>query len=152
MKNEIKKTVIVSILALGLLVGPAFAQNANTTQQQQMNNNMMGGGMQGGGMMGRGMQGRGMQGNGMMGQGNWNNMGCNGMMGGSMMNQMTPNQQQSFMDATTELRQKMIDLRFAYREAMRNPNTDPKELAKIEKQMLDIRSQMMGKMENMQAK
>lgn len=132
MKNELKKTVIVSILALGLLAGPAFAQNANTTQQQQMNNNMMGGGM--------------------MGQGKWNNMGCNGMMGGSMMNQMTPNQQQSFMDATTELRQKMIDLRFAYREAMRNPNTNPKELAKIEKQMLDIRSQMMGKMENMQAK
>ena len=100
--------------------------------------------------MGQGMQGNGMMGGGMMGQGNWNNMGCNGMMGGAMMNQMTPNQQQSFMDATAELRQKMIDLRFAYREAMRNPNTDPKDLAEIEKKMLDIRSQMISKMENLQ--
>lgn len=148
MKNELKKTVIVSILAFGLLTGPAFAQNANTIQpQQQVNNNMMGGGM-----MGQGMQGGGMMGRGMMGQGNWNNMGCNGMMGGAMMNQMTPNQQQSFMDATAVLRQKMIDLRFAYREAMRNPDTDPKDLAKIEKQMLDIRSQMISKMENLQTK
>ena len=153
MKNEIKKTVIVSILAFGLLAAPVFGQNSNTTQpQQQMQGNMMGGGMMGQGMQGGGMMGQGMQGRGMQSQGNWNNMGCNGMMGGSMMNRMTPNQQQSFMNETTELRQKMIDLRFAYREAMRNPNTDPKELAKIEKQMLDIRSQMMGKMENMQTK
>ncbi len=104
MKNEIKKTVIVSILAFGLLAAPAFGQNSNTAKpQQQMQGNMMGGGM-----MGQGMQGGGMMGQGMQSQGNWNNMGCNGMMGGSMMNRMTPNQQQSFMNETTELRPKMV--------------------------------------------
>jgi len=139
MKKKMKKTAIISILVLGLFAVPVFAHNTNSPQQQ-MNSNMMG----------QGMQGNGMMGGGMMGQGNWNNMGCNGMMGGAMMNQMTPNQQQSFMDATAELRQKMIDLRFAYREAMRNPNTDPKDLAEIEKKMLDIRSQMISKMENLQ--
>ncbi len=135
MKKEIKKSIIASILALGFFAGPAFAQNSDTTEQrQQMGGNMMG--MQGG-MMG------------MQGQGNWGGMGCNGMMGGGMMNQMTPGQQQAFMNQTTELRQEMMELRFAYGEAMRNSATDPKELAKIEKQMLDIRSQMMGKMENL---
>jgi hypothetical protein len=55
------------------------------------------------------------------------------------------------MNQTTELRKKMIDLRFAYWEAMRAPNPDPKQLAKIEKQMLEVRSQMMDKMANIQS-
>ncbi len=153
MKKEIKKTVIVSILALGLLTGPALAQNSNTTQpQQQMNSNMMGGGMQGG-MMNKSMMNGGMMGQGMMGgnQGNWGGMGCNGMMGGAMMNQMTSGQQQAFMDQTTDMRKEMMDLRFDYMEAMRSSNTDPKDLARIEKQMLELRTKMMGKMENLQA-
>jgi hypothetical protein len=142
MKKEIKKTVIASILALGLFAGPAFAQTSGTSQpQQQMGGNMMG--MQGQGMMG------GNQGNWGKNQGNWDGMGCNGMMGGAMMNHMTPVQQQTFMNQTTGLRQEMIKLRSAYAEAMRNPATDPKELAKIEKQMLAIRSQMMDEMENL---
>ena len=152
MKKEIKKTVIVSILALGLLTGPVLAHNSNTTQpQQQMNGNMQGGNMQGG-MMGD-MMGMGMHGKGMMGgkQGNWGGMGCNGMMGGTMMNQMTSGQQQAFMDQTTDMRKEMMDLRFDYMEAMRNPNTNPKNLAKIEKQMLELRTKMMGEMENLQA-
>jgi hypothetical protein len=153
MKKEIKKTVIISILALGLLTGPALAQNSNTTQpQHQMNGNMMGGDMQGGGMQG-GMMNKGMMNGGMMGgnQGKWGGMGCNGMMGGAMMNQMTPGQQQAFMDQTTDMRKEMMDLRYDYMEAMRNPNTNPKDLAKIEKQMLELRTKMMGKMENLQA-
>ena len=146
MKKETKKIVITSILALGLLAGPAFAQTSDTKQpQQMMGGNMMGGGMQGG-MMG-------MRGQGMMGgnQGNWGGMGCNGMMGGAMMNQMTPGQQQAFMNQTTELRQEMMELRFAYGEAMRNPATNPKDLAKIEKKMLELRIKMMDKMENLHA-
>jgi hypothetical protein len=119
----------------------------------------MGGGMQSG-MMGMqsgmmGMQGgmMDMQGQGMMGgnQGNWDGMGCNGMMGGAMMNKMTPGQQQDFMNQTTELRKEMMDLRFAYGEAMRNPATTPKDLANIEKNMLELRIKMMGKMQNLQA-
>jgi hypothetical protein len=88
----------------------------------------------------------------MMGgnQGQWGGMGCNGMMDGSMMKQMTPGQQQTFMNQTTELRKQMMELRFAYREAMRNPDTSPGDLARIEKQMLELRTKMMGKMENMQ--
>ncbi|MFT5702328.1 MAG: hypothetical protein ACI8ZB_005245 [Desulforhopalus sp.] len=140
MKKEINKIVIASILVLGLFAGPAFAQTSGTTQPRQQ----MGGGMQSG-MMG-------MQGQGMMGgnQGNWDGMGCNGMMGGAMMNKMTPGEQQDFMNQTTELRKEMMDLRFAYGEAMRNPATTPKDLANIEKNMLELRIKMMGKMQNLQ--
>jgi hypothetical protein len=146
MKNEINKIVIASTMILSLFVGPALAQTSGSTQPQQQ----MGGGMQGGMM---GMQGQGMMGGnwGMMGgnQGNWGGMGCNGMMGGSMMNQMTPSQQQEFMNQTTELRKEMMDLRYAYGEAMRK-SASPKDLAKIEKQMLELRMKMMEKMQNLQ--
>jgi len=158
MKKEMRKIVITSIMALGLLAGPGFAQTSDTTQpQQMMNGGMQGGmmGMQGQGMMDRGMQGgmMGMRGQGMMGgnQGNWGGMGCNGMMGGAMMNQMTPAQQQDFMNQTVDLRQEMMTLHFAYREAMRNPAANPKDLAKIEKKMLELRIKMMDKMETLQA-
>lgn len=132
MKKETKKIVITSILALGLLSGSAFAQTSDTTQPHQM---------------------MGMQRQGMMGenQGNWAEMGCNGMMGGAMMNQMTLGQRQAFMNQTTELRQEMMELRIDYGEAIRNPATNPKDLAKIEKKMLELRIKMMGKMENLQA-
>jgi hypothetical protein len=151
MKKEINKIVIASILVLGLFAGPAFAQTSGTTQPRQQ----MGGGMQSGmmGMQGQGMMG-GNQGNwGMMGgnQGDWDGMGCSGMMGGAMMNHMTPGQQQEFMNQTTELRKEMMDLRYAYGEAMRNPATTPKDLANIEKNMLELRIKMMGKMQNLQA-
>ncbi|TKB11353.1 hypothetical protein [Desulforhopalus sp. IMCC35007] len=153
MKKEIKKIAIASILVLGLFAGPAFAHTSDTKlPRQQMGGNMMGGGMQSGMM---GMQGgmMGMQGQGMMGgnQGDWDGMGCNGMMGGTMMNKMTPGQQQDFMNQTTELRKEMMELRFAYGEAMRNPATSPKDLANIEKNMLELRIKMMGKMQNLQA-
>ncbi|MBW1635093.1 MAG: hypothetical protein JRC87_05570 [Deltaproteobacteria bacterium] len=150
MKKDIKKNVIASVMVLGLLAAPVFAHNSGTTQQpgQQMQGGMMGGGMQqGGGTMNRGMMGSGMMGG---KQGNWSGMGCNGMMGGAMMNQMTPGQQQTYMDQTSDLRKQMMDLRFDYRDAMRNPKTTPQELAKIEKQMLELRSQMIGKIENLQ--
>ncbi len=144
MKKEMKTIVIVSILAIGLFAVHAFAQNNNNTQsQQQMYGNRMHGGMM---MGGGGMHGGMMGGN----QGQWGGMGCNGMMGGSMMNQMTPGQQQTFMNQTTELRKQMMELRFSYMEAMRNPDTSPGDLARIEKQMLELRTKMMGKMENMQ--
>ena len=139
MKKEI---IIASIMAIGLFAGPAFAQTSDTKQpQQQLGGNMMD------------MHGQGMMGGGMMGgnQGHWDGMGCNGMMGGAMMNKMTPSQQQDFMNQTTELRKEMEELRFAYQEAMRAPNTSPKDLAKIEKQMLELRTKMIGKMENLPA-
>lgn len=154
MKKKMKTTVIASMLAIGLIAGTAIGQtgtDTTTQQQQQMRGNMMGGGMMGPGM-GGGMMGRGMMGGGMMGgQGNWG-MGCNGMMGGMMMNQMSPEQQQGFMNQTTDLRKQMMEKRFAYMEAMRNPDTTPQDLAKIEKEMLDLRSKMMDKMGTLQGK
>lgn len=151
MKMGLKTTVIASMLAVGLIAGNGIAQtetDTTTPQQQQMRGNMMGGGMMGPGMMGRGMMGgQGGQG----GQGTWG-MGCNGMMGGMMMNQMSLGQQQDFMNQTTELRKQMMEKRFAYMEAMRNSDTTPQDLAKIEKEMLDLRSKMMDKMVTMQGK
>ncbi len=175
MKKELIRTIAASIMAMGFFAGIAFAQAGNTApaQQRTYNRNMMGnGGMYQGGMMnGRRMNGgmmgggyqNGYRGNmrsgGMMGGyhngyrgGMWNGMGCNGMMGGAMMNRMTPATQQKFMDQTTNLRKQMMDLRFAYRNAMYNNNTTPEDLAKIEKQMLDVRTKMMDKMEKLQTK
>lgn len=166
MKKEIKATVITAILAIGLMAGAAIAQagtdTSTNTQQQPMSGNMMNGGMngrmmqgnmmQGGGMMhGNMMDGNMMDGN-MMGWQNDGGMGCNGMMGGMMMNTMTPGQQQEFMNQTVELRKQMMEQRFTYMEAMRNPNTSPDDLAKIEKGMLELRIKMMDKMNNVQKK
>jgi hypothetical protein len=69
-----------------------------------------------------------------------------------MMNQMSPGQQQDFMNQTTDLRKQMMEKRFAYMEAMRNSDTTPQDLIKIEKEMLDLRSKMMDKMGTMQGK
>ena len=148
MKQETRKIIIASILALGFFSAVAFAQTSgNMQQQQQRYGHMMGGGMYGNMMGNGGMYGN-MMGSGMMG--NWNGMGCGGMMGGTMMDRMTPDQQQNFMNQTTELRKQMMELRFAYREALRNPDTSSQDLAGIEKQMLELRTKMMGKMETMQ--
>ena len=170
MKMGMKTTVIASILAIGLIAGNGLAQTETKTtpqqhhetettpsQNQQMSGNMMGRGMMGSGMMGGGMMGRGMMGHGMMGKGMMGGqgrmgMGCNGMMGGMMMNRMSPEMQQQFMDQTTDLRKQMMEQRFAYMEAMRNSETTPQDLAKIEKDMLDLRSKMMDKMGAMQGK
>ena len=158
MKMGMKTTVIASLLAIGLIAGNGLAQtgtDAATPQQQQIHGNMMGPGMMYGGMMGRGMMGPGMMHSGMMGgQGGqgFRAMGCNGMMGGMMMNRMSPEQQQKFMDQTTDLRKQMMEKRFAYMEAMRNSDTTLQDLAKIEKEMLDLRSKMMDDMSAMQGK
>ena len=173
MKMGMKTTVIASLLAIGLIAGNGLAQtgtDAATPQQQQIRGNMMGPGMMYGGMMGRGMMGSGMMYGGMMGRGmmgpgmmhggmmggqggqGFRGMGCNGMMGGMMMNRMSPEQQQKFMDQTTDLRKQMMEKRFAYMEAMRNSDTTLQDLAKIEKEMLDLRSKMMDDMSTMQGK
>jgi len=74
------------------------------------------------------------------------------MMGGMMMNRMSPEQQQKFMDQTTDLCKQMMEKRFAYMEAMRNSDTTLQDLAKIEKEMLDLRSKMMDNIGTMQRK
>ncbi len=135
MKKEMKAVAIASILTVGLFAGSAIAQPGNNNQQNM--GGMMNGGMMNGGRMGN--------------QGTWG-MGCNGMMGGVMMSQMSPGQQQEFMNQTIDLRKKMMEKRFSYMEAMRNPETTPQDLAKIEKEMLQLRTEMMDKMNTLQGK
>ncbi len=139
--NTMKTKLFASILAFGLLTGTAIAQTGTASTQTHhgamMNGQMMGPGMMNGQMMGPGMMG----------------MGCNGMMGGGMMMQkMSPEQRQKFMNQTHALRKQMMEKRFAYMEAMRNPTTTPQDLAKIEKEMLQLRTQMMDKMSTMHSK
>ncbi len=133
MKKEMKAVALASMLALGLFAGTAIVQPAGAQQMGDMTE----GRMMSGGMMG--------------GQSTWG-MGCNGMMGGAMMSQMSPGQQQEFMNQTVDLRKKMMEKRFSYMEAMRNPETTPQDLAKIEKEMLQLRTEMMDKMNTLQGK
>ncbi len=148
MKTTTMKTkLFASILAFGLLAGTAIAQTGTASASPQthhnamMNGQMMGPGMMNGPMMGPGMMNGKMMGPGMMG------MGCNGMMWN-----MTPQQRQEFMNQTRALRKQMMEKRFDYMEAMRNPATTPQDLAKIEKEMLELRAQMMDKMGSMHSK
>ena len=166
MKMGMKTTCIAAMLAIGLIAGTAVAETKTDTTsppQQQMRGTMMHGGMMGGGMMGPGMMHGGMMGGGMMGPGmmhggmmgggqdNWA-MGCSGMMGRALVSRTSPGQQQEFMNQTVELRKQMMEKRFAYMEAMRNPDTSPQDLAKIEKGMLELRTKMMDKMTSLQGK
>ena len=45
---------------------------------------------------------------------------------------------QKFLDTTKDLRKNMLDLRFEYAEAYRNPKTDRETLAKLEGQLNDL--------------
>jgi hypothetical protein len=78
----------------------------------------------------------------MMGQG----MG-HGMMGGGVLNHMSADSQQKFLNDTKEMRQKMHMLRFDYMEALRNPKTNLKDLGDMGQKMLDIRKDMIKKVE-----
>ena len=163
MKIRIQSIIIVSVLVFGLLIGTANGQTTKETNSSQpsmrgemMSGNnmmrgqvsgapqrswksgcrgMMGSGMMSSGMMGSGMMGSGMMGSGMMGSG----MMGSGMMSSGMMGRMHPDQQQQFLDETKSLRKEMVGLRFDYKEAMRDQSTTPKDLAKIEKSILELR-------------
>jgi len=144
---KLTTTLITALFTLGLLSGPAMAQSAGsahptTPSHQRMHADTMGGDMDMG-MMGMGM----MHGNRMDWQSEQWNRGCMGMMGGFMMSIMSPDQQQQFLDATRDLRRQMLELRFSYLETMRDPKATPADLARIESKMLDIRKQMMAKLE-----
>ncbi|BCO10757.1 hypothetical protein GF1_31330 [Desulfolithobacter dissulfuricans] len=150
MKKVTKKTVITSILALGLAATTALAQPFHNTDhnsgsgQPLAQRTMMG--------MGPGMMVPGMMG------GQWHRggmgMGCNPMMGGGMMGMMGPGMmgglQQKFLDQTVDLRKQMMEKRFEYMEALRKPDTKPQDLAAIEKDMLDLRTRMMEQMNSLQ--
>jgi peptidoglycan hydrolase CwlO-like protein len=168
--REMKKTFFITVLVLGLLSAYSYAE----MEGHMMHQGMMGGpgseeheGVPGeymmnpymmGGMMGRGMMGGcgmmgGMMGRGMMG-------GCD-MMGGGMMGSgmmggcgMGPGmwgygyQQkafQKFLDDTKDLRKELHNLKFEYFEAVRNPDSKPEDIDKLEKEMNELQKKIYEK-------
>ncbi|MBU4033670.1 MAG: hypothetical protein KKG34_02625, partial [Proteobacteria bacterium] len=53
-----------------------------------------------------------------------------------------PEDQQKFLDATTDLRKKMHDTQFEYAEAARNPKTTKADLLKKKKELWDIQQKI----------
>ena len=105
---------------------------------QHMMGGMMGPGMMGGyGMMGSGhmggMMGQGHMGGGMMGSGH-----MGGMMGGYGYRGNNPEAYKKYLDDTVDLRKKLHNKMFEYREVLRDPDTTRKSLLKIEKEMMDL--------------
>jgi len=167
-----KKVFFITVLVLGLLSTYGFAG----MEGHMMHQGMMGGsGSEGhegmpdeymmnpymmGGMMGRGMMGGcGMMGGGMMGRGMMG--GCDmmggGMMGSGMMSGcgMGPGmwgygyQQkafQKFLDDTKDLRKELHNLKFEYFEAVRNPDSKPEDIDKLEKEMNELQKKIYEKM------
>ena len=133
-----KKTIIAAVLALGLATsGLVYAHGGGYGGGYGMMG--PGYGMMGGGYgMGPGMMGYGGNGNGYAcpGYGNGWNSGQNGW------NSQT---NQKFLDDTVKLRKELNDKRFEYQEAVRNPNTSREQLAKIEKDIIDLRTQIWDK-------
>ncbi len=115
-----KKLIISSILIVGLTAGYVFAHGNGSNRMG--GHNMKGG--QSGMMSGAGMAG-----------------GCQGQ-GPQMFigKEMSDEQRQQFLDATTPLRKQMSEKRFELREAARNKNSTPAQLAVIEKEIVDIRA------------
>ncbi len=143
-----KKMIIAAVLAVGLATaGMVYAHGGY---------GYGGYGMGGYGMMGPGYGygGYGMMGPGMMGGGYGNGYACPGYGGGygngggygSAWNNgwNTPNNQK-FLDDTVQLRKQLNDKRFEYQEALRNPNTTREQLAKIEKDMIDLQAKISDK-------
>ena len=114
----------------------------------------MGPGMMGYGGYGYGM-GRGMMGYGRMG-------GCGYGMGPGMMGYFhgpnagwaygnrwnawqRPEQMQKFLDATVDLRRKLNDKMFDLHEALRKPSTPAETVAKLQKEIIDLRNKISEK-------
>jgi hypothetical protein len=57
----------------------------------------------------------------------------------------SPEKYQKFMDETKDLRKKLHDLRFDYREKMRNPKTTMKDKMEMEKEMFDLMQKIQEK-------
>lgn len=146
-----KKIIIASVLIVGLAAGFAYSHGNG---RAGYGNNMMGSGY---GMMGGG--------NGMMGGGYGMMGGGYGMMGGNGgdgnyydcpgaasigQGGWNSETQQKFLEETVGLRKEMNDKRFDYMEAQRNPNTSREQLAEIEKEIIDLRTQLSAKAELLQ--
>jgi len=52
---------------------------------------------------------------------------------------------QRFLDETSDLRKELLDKRFAYHEAIRDPKTDPEEVIKLEKELEELQNKISSK-------
>ena len=143
-----KKAIIASILLVGLATGLAYAHGNGGFGGRGYGGHMMGSsGMMGPGMMGNnGMMGPGMMGPGMMGGYGGGYSDCPGAayFGKDGWNSEP---HQKFLEDTVGLRKELNDKRFEYTEAQRNPETTRDQLAAIEKEVIDIRTQLQEKAE-----
>ncbi len=130
-----KKIIIISLLAVALVSGLAYAHGGG-----------YGMGGYGGHMMGSGMMGghHGMMGGNYGGYAN-----CPGAAGFEQ-NNWNGEKQQKFLDETAGLRKEMHDKRFEYMEAQRNPKMTRAELMAMEKEMLELQEKIHEKAEQLQ--
>ena len=129
-----KKVIIGSILIVSLAAGFAFAHGNGYSSR----GNHMGSG-------GYGMMGQGMMGN-YHGKGSWGNNDC---PGASLSNQggWNSDEHQRFLDETAGLRKQMNEKMFEFNEERRSPDANSDQLAKLKKELIDIRSMIQKKAE-----
>ena len=130
-----KKIIITSLLAVALVSGLAYAHGSG-----------YGMGGNGGQMMGYGMMGGH---HGMMGGSNGGYGNCPGAAGFNQ-NSWNSEQQQKFLNETAGLRKEMMDKRFEYMEAQRNPQITRAELMDMEREMMNIQEKIHQKAEQLQ--
>lgn len=136
-----KKVITASILVLAMAAGSAYAYGHGYGMRGHgkgwsgySQSGSPCGGFGGPGMMG---QGRGMRGAGFTGnpadcpRGYWGNQPA-----------WTVEQRQQFLDATVDLRKQMNAKQFELREARRNPSTTPDQLGTLQKELIDLRTQL----------
>jgi hypothetical protein len=135
---KVRQNITVAAMALTLLAGVALATAADTkpvdAQQRGPGYGMMNGDhgcsmANGGQRMGR---------HGMMGKGP-------GMRHGAAMNPEMREKRNQFLDATVELRKKINDKEFAYKEAQRNTELTLGELQKQADELFALRQQLKTK-------
>ncbi len=145
MRTDLKRIIPSLILAIALLAGPSVTMGetkdtspCNCFQKEMMAKKMMAGKTKGF----RHRMGMMDEKNGMF----MAMMGCKGMAGCMLLKRMSDEQRQRFLDDTVALRRQMMERRFDYLEALRHPDTSPKDLALIEKDMLNLRLKMLDKL------
>lgn len=122
-----KNTLLATALIVALTAGFAYAH----------------GGWGHGKQNGYGMMGKGMRGDGN----NWNCPGRNGAGGADWQGS---DQQQTFLNETATLRKQLNDKRFELREASRNPESTAEQLGSLQKEMIDLRTQIGQKAQQLQ--
>lgn len=143
------KKIILLALITGLTAGFAHAHGNGWGGNQNRGPGKMGGGY-GGYMTGPGRMGGGYQGN-MMGPG----MGAPDMMGDRYgdcpcsqwfgQDYQRNDQYQKFMEETRNLRRKLNEKQFEYKELRRNPNSKTEQISSLEKEIIELQRQLQDK-------